>query len=56
MPHKKKVNRLSLKECEEILFRLGNSSSKYYEHVLEHMMRLKQQQSDKKTTKTQKHD
>jgi len=56
MQHKKKVNRLSLKECEEILFRLGNSSSKYYEHVLEHMVRLKQQQSDKKTTKTQKHD
>lgn len=56
MPHKKKVNRLSLKECEEILFRIGNSSSKYYQHVFEHMIRLKQQQSDKKEITKQKHD
>jgi hypothetical protein len=56
MPHKKKVNQLSLKECEEILFRIGNSSSKYYEHVLQHMVVLKQQQSHKKEIKKQKHD
>ena len=34
MPHKKKVNQLSKKECEEILLRLSNSKeSQYYQHV-----------------------
>jgi len=34
MAHKKKVNKLSKKECEAILLRLSNSKeSQYYKHV-----------------------
>lgn len=34
MPHKKKVNKLSKKECQDILLRLDNAKeSQYYKHV-----------------------
>ena len=35
MPHKKKVNKLKKKECEDILNKLNNQTeNKYYQHVL----------------------
>lgn len=38
---KKKVNQLTIKECEAILERLaGQIECKYYQHVLEHYRRL----------------
>lgn len=38
---KKKVNHLSIKECEEVLARLkGQDNSLYYQHVLQHYRRL----------------
>lgn len=38
---KKKVNQLSIKECEAILQRLaGQIECKYYQHVLEQYRRL----------------
>jgi len=34
MPHKKKVNKLTKKECEAVLARLsGSKESQYYKHV-----------------------
>jgi len=39
----KKVNKLTLKECESILFKLDNQSqSKYYKNILERMTKLNQ--------------
>jgi hypothetical protein len=38
---KKKVNQLTIKECEVILQRLaGQVECKYYQHVLEHYRKL----------------
>jgi hypothetical protein len=38
---KKKVNQLTIKECEAILTRLaGQSECKYYQHVLNHYRKL----------------
>jgi hypothetical protein len=38
---KKKVNQLTIKECEAILQRLaGQVECKYYQHILEHYRRL----------------
>lgn len=38
---KKKVNHLSIKECEDILSRLkGQDNSLYYQHILQHYRRL----------------
>ncbi len=38
---KKKVNQLTIKECEAILTRLaGQVECKYYQHVLNHYRRL----------------
>lgn len=38
---KKKVNQLTIKECEAILEKLvGQNESKYFQHVLEHYRRL----------------
>lgn len=38
---KKKVNQLTIKECEAILTRLaGQAECKYYQHVLNHYRRL----------------
>jgi hypothetical protein len=38
---KKKVNQLTIKECEAILTRLaGQAECKYYQHVLTHYRRL----------------
>lgn len=38
---KKKVNQLTIKECEAILIRLaGQTECKYYQHVLEHYRKL----------------
>lgn len=38
---KKKVNQLTIKECEAILERLaGQTECKYYQHVLEHYKKL----------------
>ena len=37
MPHKKKVNKLKKKQCEDILNRLVNQTeNKYYQHILNH--------------------
>lgn len=37
MPHKKKVNKLKKKECEDILNKLKDQTeNKYYQHVLKH--------------------
>lgn len=37
----KKVNQLTIKECEAILKRLADQTEcKYYQHVLEHYRRL----------------
>jgi len=50
MPHKKKVNQLSLKECEEILFKLANNEgSKYYRHILERVAQLQKNKTGKNT-------
>jgi len=39
----KKVNKLTLQECESLLFKLENQSqSKYYKNILEWMAKLKQ--------------
>lgn len=38
---KKKVNHLTIKECESILEKLrGQTENKYYQHVLEHYRSL----------------
>ncbi len=38
---KKKVNQLTVKECEAILARLtGQTECKYYQHVLNHYRKL----------------
>jgi len=38
----KKVNKLTLQECETVLFKLGNQTqNKYYKNVFERMMKLK---------------
>jgi hypothetical protein len=38
---KKKVNHLTIKECEAILSRLASQTEcKYYQHVLEHYRKL----------------
>lgn len=37
----KKINRLSIKECEELLAKLSkNKESLYYNHILQHYRRL----------------
>jgi hypothetical protein len=44
MPHKKKINKMSLKECESILIRLNNQTeSQYYKEVNKQLNRLKDQ-------------
>jgi hypothetical protein len=44
MPHKKKINKMSLKECETILIRLNNQTeSQYYKEVNKQLNRLKDQ-------------
>ena len=44
MPHKKKINKMSFKECETILIRLNNQTeSQYYKEVHKQLNRLKDQ-------------
>jgi hypothetical protein len=46
MPHKKKINKMSLKECENILIRLNNQTeSQYYKEVNKQLNRLKDESS-----------
>jgi len=48
MPHKKKINKMSLKECEAILIRLNNQTeSQYYIEVNKQLNRLKNESGKK---------
>ena len=48
MPHKKKINKMSAKECSSILLRLTNSKeSQYYKEVDQQLKRLQNEPSKK---------